>query len=180
MIGMILRTLSCKDKNILIPLYKALIRPILEYGNVVWCPYYEKYKDLLEKVQQHFTKRINGMSKLSYPERLQKLMLPSLEFRRLRGDFIEVYKIVHNLYDQTTTNSLFSFNIDSITRSHSFKLTKPRVDTKKYQDFFTNRVIDNWNKLPEAIVSAESLNVFKNRIDRHFSEHTYATRIKLS
>ena len=107
-------------------------------------------------------------------------MLPSLEFRRLRGDFIEVYKIVHNLYDQTTTNSLFSFNIDSITRSHSFKLTKPRADTKKYQDFLINRVIDNWNKLPEAIVSAEFLNVFKNRIDRHFSEHTYATRIKLS
>ena len=180
MIGMILRNLFCKDKEILIPLYKALIRPILEYGNVVWCPYYEKYKDLLEKVQQHFTKRINGMNKLSYPKRLQKLKLPSLEFRRLRGDLIEVYKIVHNLYDQTTTNSLFSFNTDSITRSHSFKLTKPRVDTKRYQDFFTNRVIDNWNKLPEAIVSAKSLNVFKNRIDRHFSEHTYATRIKLS
>ena len=120
------------------------------------------------------------MSKLSYPERLQKLMLPSLEFRRIRGDFIEVYKIVNNIYDQTTTNSLFSFNLNSITRSHSFKLTKPRVNTKKYQDFFTNRVIDSWNKLPETIVSAESLNVFKNRIDRHFSKHIYATRIKLS
>ena len=94
----------------MIPLFKGLVRPIIEYGNVVWFPY--KFKDVknVEKVQQDFTRYIVGMKHLSYHERLQKLKLPSLEYRRLRGDMIEVYKIVHNKYDPVVTHTLLSFS----------------------------------------------------------------------
>ena len=173
MSGMILRHMSCRDDIVLIPLYKALIRPVLEYGNAVWSPYKNKDIKIIEKVQRNYTKKINGLKNLTYEERLKRLKLPSLEYRRLRGDLIEVYKIVNNIYDHRTTNTLFSLNLDNVTRSHSFKLTKERAVTTRYQKFFTNRVINNWNSLPETIVSSQSLNIFKNRLDKHYCKLIY-------
>ena len=110
---------------------------------------------------------------LSYPERLSSLKLPSLEFRRLRGDFIEVYKIIHNMYDPLTTHSLLTLDSSSITRSNSFKLSKPRFNTLPYKYFFTNRIINKWNSLHKQVVSADSLNSFKNKIDMHFKDIMY-------
>jgi len=86
---MIIRNRTCKNKDIMIPIYKALIRPLLEYANSIWCPHYKKYVKILEKVQRHYTKLINGVKDLSYEERLKKPELPSLEYRRLRGNLIE-------------------------------------------------------------------------------------------
>ena len=63
----------------MIPLYKALVRPIIEYANPVWSPYSREYIDLIEKVQHYFTKRIIGMMDLDYESRLKSLKLPSLE-----------------------------------------------------------------------------------------------------
>ena len=178
--GMIIRNINYKDKDIMVPIYKALIRPILEYGNVVWCPHLLKDIKAIEKVQQHFTKTIKGYYNMSYPDRLKKLDLPSLEYRRLRGDLIEVFKVLHNKYDPLTTDTLFQLNTYSKTRSNGFKLYKPGVNSTKYRHFFTNRVIDLWNGLPESIVTAGSLNLFKNGIDRHFREHIYSTAIHIA
>ena len=75
-----------------------MIRPHLEYGVCVWSPYLAKYIDMIEKVQERATRLINGFSKLEYSERLKKLNLTTLSFRRFRGDLIEVYKHV-NKYD---------------------------------------------------------------------------------
>ena len=100
---MILRSITSRSSDILIPLYKALVRPILEYASVVWCPYLKKDKERIEMVQRHFTKNVEGLNTLSCTERLRKLNLPTLEFRRLRGDLIETYKITHNIYDPLTT-----------------------------------------------------------------------------
>ena len=175
--GMIIRNISYNTKSIMCPLFKALIRPILEYGNAVWSPFCKEDIDNLERVQRHFTKRIDGLYNLSYNERLKTLNLPSLEFRRMRGDLIETYKILHGLYDKSTTNTLFDRITNSITRTNGFKLIKHRVESKKYQWFLTNRVIDTWNKLPNYIVSADSLNTFKNRVDSHFEELKFSTRL---
>ena len=77
------------------------------------------------------------MRNLTYEERLRALKLPSLEFRRVRGDLIEVFKITHNLYDPLTTHSLLiPCNYNNNTRSHNYKLLKPRVNTKQFQTFF--------------------------------------------
>ena len=63
---------------------------------------------LIESVQRNFTKKIHGMSNKSYQDRLKLLNLPSLEFHRMRGDLIEVYKIIHAIYDPVTTDKLFT------------------------------------------------------------------------
>ena len=120
---------------------------------------------------------IDGMRQLEYSERLRKLRLPSLEFRRFRGDLIEVFKLTHNIYDPLTTQSLLSSSLITFTRNNSYKLQKKHTNTTQYLNFFTNRVIDSWNKLPSRIVSAETVNSFKNMIDEHFHNLVYSTNL---
>jgi len=111
----------------------------------------------------------------SYEERLTKLKLPSLQYRRLRGDLIEVYKIVHAVYDPATTHSLLTrVPLTSKTRkTNSLNLVKKRTNKNPYKFFFTNRINSVWNNLPNDIVNAKSVNIFKNKIDSHFRDIKY-------
>ena len=119
------------------------------------------------------------MKDYDYQTRLYKLKLPSLEFRRVRGDLIEAYKLTHNIYDPLTTSSLLQLSSNTKTKGHSYKLQKKRVNTKKYQFFFTNRIINLWNKLPEDVVSADSINTFKNKVDVFLKEYTYQINLDI-
>jgi len=74
-------------------LYKTLVRPHVEYCVSAWSPYYKKDREWLGKVQRRFTKMIKGMKVKSHEERLQKLKLWSLEERRNRHDWIEMFNI---------------------------------------------------------------------------------------
>ena len=76
---------------------------------------------------------------ISYEDRLNKLGLPSLEFRRHRRDMIEVFKITNKIYDTQTTNTVFDFS-ESITCNNGKNLTKHHVNFKPFQEFFTNRL----------------------------------------
>ena len=118
----------------MVPLFKTIIRPLLENAAPVWQPYMRKHINLIESVQRHYTRCIIGMSELDYEKRMRVLDLPSLEYRRMRGDMIEVYKITHGLHDPLTTKSLVTYN-NSSTRSNNFKLNKPRVNTKQFHFF---------------------------------------------
>ena len=173
--GMISHYICNKTKQIMIPLYKTLVRPILEYGNVVWAPRLRRDIDKLEGVQRRFTKRICNVREQQYETRLKKLGLPSLEYRRARGDMIETFKILKKLYDTNTTSSLFTLKDSSCTRGHPFKLTKNHCKTTLYQHFFTNRIINNWNNLPQHVIMAGTLNSFKNLLDEHWEQYMFST-----
>ena len=94
--GMIRRTFKFIDKDIFALLFKSRVRPILEYGNTIWSPRLKKDIDAIERVQRRATKTVPGLATLPYPERLRVLKLPSLIYRRARGDMIETYKYQHN------------------------------------------------------------------------------------
>ena len=64
----------------MVPLFKSMIRPIVEYGNVVWAPHLKKDIIAIESIQRNYTKKIKGMRNKSYEERLAILRLPSLSF----------------------------------------------------------------------------------------------------
>ena len=72
----------------------------------VWSPHHEYLIEKLEKVQKGATKLIISIKYLKYEERLHYLKLPTLKFRRVRGDMIEVYKFFNNIYDSATTGWL--------------------------------------------------------------------------
>ena len=85
---------------------------------------------------------------------------------------------VTNVYDPITTKSLLTF-ADSNTRAHKYKLTKPRFNSKQFQYFFSNRVVNIWNGLPQEVVTAQSTNMFKNKIDKLLKNHMYSTNLEL-
>ena len=133
---LVIKNISYKTKNIMVPLFKGLIRPILEYTNIIWNNNQRKHVDEIEKVQRTFNKLISEVSNLEYEDRLILLNLPSLEFRRLRGNLIEMYKITHNIYDPKTTNDLFTYseNHQGI-RQHDFKVNKRYINKQQYKSF---------------------------------------------
>ena len=77
---------------------------------------------------------------------------------------IEVFKILKG-FNKVDSSKFFKLSENTKTRGHTMKLvkTRTRLDCRKY--FFTNRVIDNWNSLPQYVVDAPSINAFKNRYD---------------
>ena len=180
MSGLLIRAITFKSKTIMLPLYKAFVRSILEYANPVWFPHKRKDIDMIEDVQRHFTCTVIGLRDLDYHQRLESLKLPSLEYRRVRENMIELYKICQRIYDPATTHTLVNFVPQtSTTRSHPYKLSKVRVNTTQFQYFFTNRIINLWNSLPDEIVTAESVNSFKNGIDSHLKEYMFSTGFNL-
>ena len=106
-LGMIRRNITYKEKGLIVPLYKAIVRPHLEYCIQAWRPYLRKDIDMLEKVQRRTTKFITGLRDLSYDDRLKECGLTTLETRRLRGDQIEVFKIL-NGHENIDPNIFFS------------------------------------------------------------------------
>ena len=165
-LGMIGRTFSCKSKGIVLKLYKALVRPHLDYCSQVWRPHLVKDKDCLEKVQRRATRMIEECRGLNYEERLKLTRLTTLETRRLRADMIEVYRILNSI-DKVDGGKMFSRNWSDSLRGHSLKLFKKRfkIDIGKF--CFSNRICSEWNLLNDLTVNAESLNVFKGFLDHH-------------
>jgi len=98
-LGMIKQNFSDNSKGTIIPLYKSLVRPHLEYCCQVWSPHYNKDIKLLEGVQRWVTRLVCGMKSLSYADRIKYLGLTSLENRRIRSDLIETYKIINGYYN---------------------------------------------------------------------------------
>ena len=112
---------------------------------------------------------------LSYERRLQELNLPTLEYRRQRGDLIIVFKIMHKI-DNTDYTKLFhrSATQHSI-RGNSLKLDKPRANKNIRLHSFSHRVINQWNQLPDDIVSAKDVIVFKTKLDKLWLSERFNT-----
>ena len=173
----ILRNFTYRSKKVLVPLFKTLVRPIIEYANCVWDSSLRTQINLIEAVQRKFTKHILKVKRLPYTDRLKKLELPSLEYRRFRGDLIQVYKLAHELYDRESTRSLLKFEPNPRLRGHRFKISKCYTNKRQFQHFFSNRIINHWNNLSEEIVESKNIDIFKNNIDKKFNDLMYSTNI---
>ena len=163
MIGVIRRTFINIDKDIFTKLYKAIVRPHLEYGNLAWHPLFKYQSVEIEKVQRRATKLVKNCKNKSYEERLKYLNIHSLKGRRIRGDLIEVYKIYNNL-EGLIWKDLFTSN-DTNTRNNEGKIYMKRYKTNIRKNCFTNRVAPFWNGLPTNLKTAQSTNSFKNQLD---------------
>ena len=147
----------------------------MDYGNSIWYPRFKGDAKAIEKVQKRATKMIYAMRNHSYTERLKALNLPSLEYRRRRGDMIQTFKIVHG-FERIPRDAFFVQAAgNTCTRGHSLKLSKPRCLTKVRQDVFSQRVINDWNSLPEDVVTAKTVNSFKTRLDKVWADQRFCS-----
>ena len=115
-------------------LYKTLIRPHLEYGNIIWNPRLKKDIEAIERVQIRATKLVHNVRNLSYSNRLKVLKISSSTYRRFPGDMIQVYKLLHNLEDIPSTR-FFELN-ENPTRGHALKLKKKSCKKEIHKNFF--------------------------------------------
>lgn len=170
-LGMIKANFTSISMESIKPLYVSLVRPLLEYGTSIWAPHHKYLIEEIEAVQHRATKLVNNLKHLPYEERLMELDLPSLAYRRLREDMVQVYKLLHGLYD-TDPSTLFTL-CETETRSNGMKLHKPRSITTQRLMFFTQRVINPWNSLPPNVVTSSTLNIFKTNLDKHWNTIRY-------
>ena len=99
------------------------------------------------------------------------MSLPTLAYRRLRGDMIECYKILTGKYDLAVSSDLFQRSLGDRTRGHLYKLEKQRVRLDKRKYSFFVRVINPWNSLPAKVVEAPSVQAFEGRLDKFWADH---------
>jgi ribonuclease P/MRP protein subunit RPP40 len=166
-LGLIRRGFKYIDCESFITLFNTYVRPHLEFCIQAWSPYYKKDIICLEKVQRRATKLIQGMKQLSYEERMHKLGLFSLEKRRLRGDLIEAFKIL-NGFENIDEMQFFERAITQHLRGNSQKLYKQTATRTCRATFFSQRVIEGWNKLPDEVITAPSVQAFKDRLDKYW------------
>ena len=167
-LGMIKKNITHKSKDIIIRLYKALVRPKLEFCVQAWRPYLRKDIDGLEKVQRRATRLIHECRGLSYEDRLKITGLTTLEDRRTRGDMIQVFKLMQGI-DTMDYEKFFNVADSSRTRGHRYKLVKNRSRLELRKNYFSQRVVNCWNALPASVVEAVSVNSFKNRYNEFVS-----------
>ena len=165
-LGMIGRNIHYKETNVMLRLYKSLVRPHVEYCTVAWSVHYAKDKQLLERIQRRFIKMIPACKDLKYEDALKNLGLVTLEEKRNRADLIFLFKMYKGL-TQPSFDTLFHLSKYEGTRGHSLKLNKHSTNRDVRHFFFSERVINNWNQLDQNVIDATSVNMFKKQLQHY-------------
>ena len=139
----------------------------------------KKDQDALDSVQHRATRLVPSLSKLCYEERLTVMGLPSLSYRRLRGDAIETFKYLHGIYstNSSTLLPLAPLHNGIQTRGHSLKLQKRECRLSVRANVLGICIVNFWNSMTEDIVTAPSVNIFKGRFDKKYAYLQYCPNI---
>lgn len=144
-------------------LYKSYVRPILEFAGPAWFPTFHRDMELLERLQRRATRLPYGLdrNRPSYSERLNIMGITEFQRRRSRGDLIVTFRALNGFFG-VDLSSLFVLNPHSHLRGHHLKLYREQFRTRARQQFLSNRVFEEWNRLPVEIIASQSVNSFKN------------------
>ena len=169
-LGQMSRAFTYRDRFTWVRLYKQYVRHHLEYAVQAWCPWTDGDIELIENVQRRAIKRISGLTSTNYEDRLKEVGLTTLVDRRLRGDMIEVWKVLHGAVDVNPDIwfDLASENSVRTTRQSSspYNLKPKPWNLEIRKNFFSVRVVSHWNKLPLNVQNAPSIDAFKASYDK--------------
>ena len=166
MCGWILSVFYTRDKNVLLPLFNALVRSKLEYCNILWNPYLIKDIVKVEGIQRYFTSKMEGMSDFDYWQRLKLLKIRSLQRRRERAIIIYLWRIKNNVVPNS-----FEIEFKENKRMGGQKaVVKPLPKVKgkiltTYDESFPIISAKLWNILPSKITKIDFLGSFKVHLD---------------
>ena len=120
----------------------------------------------IENLQRRATTLVKIIQHLGYTERLKYLVLPALQYRRLRAHMVETFKILCNI-DNVQHERIFPIG-RTATRGHNQKIyTKnSRTNIRKYS--FSQRIVDMWNSLPKQVIETKTVNTFKSQLNNHW------------
>ena len=159
----ILKSTVCRSPEFMLPIFCSHIRPILEYCSCLWHTGYVGDIRMLESIQRRWTKQIENLSHLDYGTRLRTVNLYSVSGRLLRADLILCWKIFHGKCCISPAD-LFAVADHDGTRGHRFKVKHIRVQTDVRKRAFSQRVITEWNSLPDKVVSETDVKGFKAQL----------------
>ena len=135
-------------------------------------------KECLEKVQRRAVKMISGLASRDYNERLAELGLETLEERRHRMDMAQVYKIVTGK-DKVKSETWFTMAREGLRQTrgnaHPLSLRQERSRLDVRRNFFSQRVVDGWNKVPAVIKDVKTVNIFKRLYGAHRDNVAFAS-----
>ena len=159
---------QCNNK-ILTNLFKCYVRPILEYGSIIFSPRCIYLIDLIEHVQRNFTKHLHGLKNKSYNDRLKICGLELLECCRVQKDLIFLYKILNNLVLLNFDNDFImccNVRLNVCIRGNNINLKNSfYLNIRKY--FFTCRTVNVWNSLANDVCH-KNVSMFVGKL--HFCE----------
>jgi ribonuclease P/MRP protein subunit RPP40 len=155
-LGQISRTFHYRDRHIFLRLYKQYVRPHLEFSTPAWAPWAEGDRNCLEKVQQRAIKMVSGLKSKIYEERLRELNLPTLLERRHQAD-MDMVHMDHTTWFQKAENEPRAAR--NTADPYNLKVKHGRLDLRR--NFFGIRVIEDWNRIPANMKSAEKSENFK-------------------
>ena len=170
-IYLILRAFKSNDPFFFINLYKMYARPILEYNVSAWMPTLTTDINKLESLQRLFTRRLCqnfNIKYRNYNHRLKMFNLDSLEMRRIKTDLILFYKIFNHLIDLDKSNFCMRSKVLKYyqLRRNQYHLQWPdNPKTTIRRNFFTYRITNLWNNLPNTVVASKSLTQFKTQLN---------------
>ena len=160
-LGFIARNFRYKNKELILPLYKSLVRPHLEHAVQFWSPHLRREIDKMENIQGRATKMIPEIRNHNYHWRIQDLDLICLVQRRLRGQRIEVFKYMTR-FTTASARGLFDYDLNDRTRNNGAKLIVKHFNTSAAQHFYPMKITTIWNAPPSEVVSSRTVNSFKN------------------
>ena len=152
-LGQISRSFHYKDKDVFVRMYKAYVRPHLDFAVQAWAPWTQADRELLEKVQKRMVRQVSGLRGREYEERLKELELTTLEKRQQQFDMLMVYKILNGKEDMVVEELFWmAATGERLTRRNTgfmnLHVAHGRLDIRS--QFFSVRVCESWNKIPEA------------------------------
>ena len=162
-LGQIMRAFHYRDSKVFLNLYKQYVRPHLEFAVAAWSPWTQEDMETLEKDQKHAVKAVSGLRSQSYKDRLVELKLPSLQERRKEMDIMQTFKLVND----ESSEKFFLREDGRRATTGTDNLVKGRSSHEYRSNFFSTRVIDDWNKLPNNVKEAATAGNFKRQYRRH-------------